>query len=220
MNTNNNGEKFAKIRDIQKEFQRVVDFPVDSISAADRDEMSEKYLFKAIEEIVELRKEFPSVMNPWSRTQREIENLDDIKAEFADVYLFLMNFLNVWKITDDEILDAIMAKQEKNFLHIKTKKMGVLNSEISKVPGAQVQGGTGALNPVEIYVAKTPDRMFEYLHSGKHAEDTTKNYYTTLIKQHDTAEGNEVSEKFWQEFLDRELEILQLHNTNATIINV
>ena len=220
MNTNNNGEKFAAIRAVQKEFQRMVDFPVDSMSAADRDEMSEKYLFKAIEEIVELRKEFPSVMNPWSRTQRQIENLDDIKAEFADVYLFLMNFLNVWKISDDEILDAIMAKQEKNFLHIKTKKMNILNSELGKIPGGNVQPGSGSLLPDTIFIAKTPDDMFEYCQQEKVNEDGNINYYTTLVKQHGITEVDETATAFWQEFLDRELEILKTHNPDVLITYV
>lgn len=211
--------KFKQISDRQKDFQRVVGFPIDSLSARDRDEMSEKYLFKAIEEIVELRKEFPSVMNPWSRTQRQIENLDAIKDELADVMLFLVNFINVWGIDEDALWDALLAKQERNYEHIKNKKMKILNSEMAKMPGNAVQPGAGNINPTSIIIAKNPDEMFNFIQSEGGTENPAF-YYTTLIKQHGVVDLDESGTAFWQEFLDREIEILKIHNENVYIEHV
>lgn len=209
--------KFEQISNNQRNFQRVVGFPIDSISARDRDEMSEKYLFKAIEEIVELRKEFPSVMNPWSRTQRQIENLDAIKDELADVMLFLVNFINVWGITEDELWDSLLAKQQKNYEHIKTKKLKILNSEMSKVPGSEVQPGAGKLSPNAIIVAENPDLLFEYIQKELNGVENPNDYYTTLIKQHNVAFPSDEVKAFWREFLDRELEILAINNNNVVV---
>ena len=95
--------KLLELIEKQREFQRAVGFPVDSILEQDRNEMSEKYTFKLIEEAVEMRREFPSAMNPWSKHQKAAD-LKRVREEYADVVLFLLNIAIVWKFTPDEIL--------------------------------------------------------------------------------------------------------------------
>jgi NTP pyrophosphatase (non-canonical NTP hydrolase) len=213
-------EKFKQISDTQHDFQKLVGFPVDSMTARDRDEMSEKYLFKAIEEIIELRKEFPSVMNPWSRTQRRIEDLHDIKMELADVFLFLINFVNVWGISEDELWDALIEKQQHNYDHIKAKKLKILESEMKKVPGDEVMPGKGNINPTMVYVARNPEHMFSYIQDALSGLENPSHYYTSLVKQDNVEKVDEPVEKFWQEFLDRELDILKINNPDVVITHV
>lgn len=233
--------KFSKIQKRQTEFQRLVGFPIDSITAKDRDEMSEKYLFKAIEEIIELRREFPSVMNPWSRSQKNVENFEDIKMEFADVFLFLVNFLNVWKIDEDEILDAILKKQDMNFTHIKEKKMKILNSEMSKVPEKNIAVGSGNINAKYIFVGQNPGQGIPERYqawSWHDPENETppstsllrtilrKNgideecYFTNVVKvpTENNEEPTSDQRDFWSEFLMSEIGTIRLSNPDAKII--
>lgn len=119
--SNINIDKIKEIVERQREFQKEVGFPIDSVRESDRNEMAEKYLFKAIEEIIELRKEFPSAVNPWSKEQK-VADLTRIREEFSDVLLFLINFMIVWRLSPEEILSQLEINQDMNFDYIKKKK--------------------------------------------------------------------------------------------------
>jgi NTP pyrophosphatase (non-canonical NTP hydrolase) len=121
-------QKVNQIISRQKEFQKAVGFQVDSDKESIRNELSEKYLFKAIEEIVELRKEFPSMMNPWSKSQG-LSDEKRVREELVDVLLFLLNFAIVWRITPTEILEEMKKVQDKNFEKMEEKKAKLFKIE-------------------------------------------------------------------------------------------
>src|SRR5438552_103480 len=111
-----------KIISRQREFQKLADVNLNTIVASEINALSEMYLFKAIEEIIELRKTFPSEINKWSKTQGG-ENRREILSELSDVLLFLTNFCIVRKITPDELLEVMAVVQEMNFIKLKQKKL-------------------------------------------------------------------------------------------------
>src|SRR6478736_1147682 len=94
----------------QREFQALCEVDLGTIVAKDINELSERYLFKAIEEIIELRKTFPSELNQWAKNQG-LEDREEILAEFSDVLLFLINFCLVRKISPNEVLESISQVQ-------------------------------------------------------------------------------------------------------------
>jgi len=209
-------ERFKSIAKKQKEFQRLVKYPVDTILESERNEMSEKYLFKMIEEIVELRKEFPSVANPYSKSQKTAD-LTRVKEELADVILFLVNFINIWKFSIEELVDTIEATQKHNVEKVKMKKMNVINSEILKIPGETKMTGVGSLSPKYIFI------IHHQIYGGDERSELVKGlvgvlknlgimkdtYMTAIVKE--AIPGTEVDENlvtFWWEFLEKELEVL------------
>lgn len=226
-----------QIQEGQKEFQRMVDYPIDSITAKDRNEMAEKYLFKMIEEVVELRKEFPSVMNPWSKSQKN-EDTTRIKEELSDIFLFLINFVNIWRFTEEELLEVLSGVQERNFIHVKKKKMGVVNAEMMKVP-EPVMAGNGHMTPHLVFVGQNPGQGLERSHimelemaepkptsfgllmdilkeEGMHGWS----YYTNLVKVKTEGNDNPSEEltSFWAEFFLKELDVLQYNNPDMKIV--
>ena len=113
--------KIQKIIEDQKAFQRLIGYPVDSKIETDKHEMAEKHLFKMIEECIEVRKEFPSVMNPWAKIQKK-PDLNRIKEEMADVFLFFVNILSIWEFGYDDFLDKVIETQDNNFIKLKEKQ--------------------------------------------------------------------------------------------------
>jgi uncharacterized protein YabN with tetrapyrrole methylase and pyrophosphatase domain len=101
----------------QKEFQKLckIDLEVEPYH------LSEGYLFKAIEEITELRKTFPSSFNKYEKVEK-IVNRQRTLEEFCDVILFLMNFALVWKFTQEEVLEALKYVQRNNFHKLQKKE--------------------------------------------------------------------------------------------------
>lgn len=219
----------------QIEFQKNVGFPIESILESDRNELSEKYIFKAIEELIEVRKEFPSVMNPWSKNQKNADR-EKILNEFSDVLLFLINFSIVWKIKPEEILESIEKTQSFNFSKMKERKMKNLNDDILKIPGYKCGIGYGNINPKYIFVGQNPGNALPYHgcevfskeeNSGKILLPGLKNlnmwndsYITNLVKN--TTESNlEPSDTlvtYWIEYFNKELEILKINNEKIRII--
>src|SRR5436190_12182530 len=124
-------KRLEEILKKQVAFQKLVGFPIDTNVESVRNELAEKYLFKMIEEAVELRREFPSVMNPWSKHQKAAD-LTRIKEEFSDVVLFLMNFMLTFKMDPTEVLEQLEATQANNFKKIKARTMDGLNQDILK----------------------------------------------------------------------------------------
>lgn len=228
-----------RIRQTQLEFQRAMGFPVDTISAKERNEVAEKYLFKLIEEVVELRKEFPSVMNPWSKTQKD-EDLTRIKEELSDVILFILNFINIWRFSTDEVVEAIEQVQIGNFLHLKKKKLAILESEMQKVPDEAVMLGNGNITPRFVFVGQNPGQglaksckmeisngldghtAFDILFRNMSEEVRRASYFTNLVKVKtvgNTEPDMHITD-FWFEFLYSELEILRYNNPGITVISL
>jgi uracil-DNA glycosylase family 4 len=221
----------------QKEFQLEVGFPILSQREADRNSMSEKYIFKAIEELIELRKEFPSSMNPWSKNQKSAD-IQRIHEEFSDVLLFLMNFMIVWKITPEEVLSQLKETQENNFQRMKKKKMTQLNSEILAVPGYTSGIGQGNLSPKYVFIGQNPGRSITHGYEfWSNKEDGSSKvllpileklgilkdcYFTNVVKSL-TPENSIPDEKtvqFWKEYLDKEISILITSNYGMEIISM
>lgn len=230
-------EQLDKIRETQMEFQRATGFPVDTIVAKERNEIAEKYLFKMIEEVIELRKEFPSVMNPWSKTQKD-EDVTRIKEELSDVWLFLINFMNIWKFSNKEVFDMIQKIQDANFAHLKNKKLQILDSEMQKVPDEAVMTGNGNMTPRYVFVGQNPGQgltksckmniaqnpdgntSFDLLFRVMGEDRMMDSYFTNLVKVK-TPENSEPDDNlvdFWFEFLQKEIEILRYNNPDMKIV--
>lgn len=220
----------------QKEFQRILGWPIDSILENDRNELSERYIFKLIEEAVELRREFPSVINPWSKHQKAAD-LTRVKEELTDVILFLVNILAVWRFSPDEMSEMIEKVQDNNFKKIKERKMEMLNSDILKIPNRISGIGNGSLSPKFVFVGQNPSKsitqgykflsnpedgsskvLFPVLEDlGIKLEDC---YFTNLVKC--TTPNNEKPDKeltdFYLEFYEKELDILRINNPGMNVV--
>lgn len=123
MNRTENIALKTRINDIvllQKIFQKLAGLPIESDTFEDKATLSEVYIFKAIEELVELRKTIPSTMNKWAKNQPEMSR-QRMKEELSDVILFLVNFTIVWDLTISEILDAVSKVQTVNFQKLNDK---------------------------------------------------------------------------------------------------
>ena len=228
-------EQFKKIVSGQREFQKMVDFPVDTICEKERNEISEKYIFKMIEEAVELRKEFPSVVNPWSKSQKEAD-LTRVKEELSDVLLFLINFINVWKFTPEEILETLERVQATNFEKVKSKKLSKLNDEILKIPGYTTGIGQGNVTPKYVFIGMNPSEGIEHGYKAwSSSEDGSSkillpiledlgilkdSYFTNVVKS-TTVENEKPSmslSDFWFSYLTEELKVLRFNNPDMKII--
>lgn len=210
----------------QYSFQKFIDFPVDSNLEDDRNEMSEKFVFKLIEESIELRKEFPSMMNPWSKSQKQ-PDLIRIKEELSDVFLFFINFLMVWKIDFGDFTNFVKTIQDRNFQKIKEKKMKSLNDKILSIPGYTSGIGSGCLSPKYIFVGQNPgNRISHGYQFWSNPEDGSskillpildklgirnQSYFTNIVKSTtvDNIEPTSDEILFWQTFLDEEMAILK-----------
>lgn len=219
----------------QVEFQEMVGFPSDSILESVRNELSEKFIFKLIEEAVELRKEFPSVVNPWSKSQKTAD-LTRVKEELSDVILFLVNIINVWKFTPEELAETIQSVQRNNFRRVKEKKMNLLNSDILKIPGRVSGIGQGSLTPKYIFIGQNPgkgivqgykfwsdpkDGSSRYLLRTLEKLGILKDcYFTNVVKctTPDNGEPTNEMRSFYNDFLFEELNILSYDNPGAKVI--
>jgi hypothetical protein len=100
----------------QKVFQRRVGVPIDD--KAQENFLAEMFLFKAIEEIIELRKEFPSGFNPKSKTMNYSSD-SRLYEELSDVVLFLVNFMLVKNLSIQKLSQTVCKVQENNFKKLK-----------------------------------------------------------------------------------------------------
>lgn len=209
----------------QRDFQKMVGFPIDTNVESVRNEVAEKYIFKMIEEAVELRREFPSVMNPWSKHQKPAD-MQRIKEEFCDVLLFLMNFMIAFKLSPDEVLEEIHKVQHHNFEKIKGQMMDQLNQDITKVQNHVSGIGSGSLTPKVVFIGQNPkegltkgEKFTFVLPPGEYSDVV---YVTNIVKS-TTPQNVEPSEEltaFWKEFLKRELDILRANNPDMKIITI
>lgn len=97
----------------QKEFQRLMQLPIDSEDPETKNRLAEIYLFKLIEEVVELRKTQPSGLVIHKKTPKI--DRSEMLAETADVAMFLIDFMIVREITVFELMMKIKEKQSVNF---------------------------------------------------------------------------------------------------------
>ena len=229
--------QLQKIKERQIEFQRLVGFPIDSKLETDRNELSEKYVFKLIEEAIELRKEFPSIMNPWSKKNKPAD-LSRIKEEMSDVLLFFINLLITWRIDFEDLLKVAQGVQDVNFYKVKEKKLAMLNQRILDIPGYTSGIGQGSLNPKYVFLGMNPGKSIEHGYKvWSNSEDGSSKillpvleklgilddcYFTNIVKS-TTTDNREPSKElldFWVPFFLEELFILEADNPGVKIITM
>lgn len=107
-------QELIDIFEIQRELQRIHGFPIDSLYQGDRDRIAEIYIYKAMEELIELRKTQPSSLIPMSKVQPVI-NRDEMIKELVDVFLYLANFMLARKISIEEFYETLKKVQANNY---------------------------------------------------------------------------------------------------------
>lgn len=117
------GDSFEKvllhIMNIQTVFQCMMG--VDIADPKQIDTLSESYLFKAVEEIVELRRTTPAAILPYWKSQIKTIDREAMLKELADVLLYLSNFMLVREVTPPEILEAIRQVQIGNIRTLQSR---------------------------------------------------------------------------------------------------
>lgn len=221
----------------QKEFERLVGVPIDTILEKERNQMSEMFIYKMIEELIEARREFPSVLNEWSKSNKEAVPVR-VKEELSDSFLFLTNLLLAWHIPWEDFILQVRKTQENNFLKIKEKKMKSLNEEILNIPGYVSCVGSGNLNPKYIFVGLNPGK--DITHGYKAWSDPEsgsskvllpildelhireESYLTNLVKCTTPENGDPADDlaEFWKPVLNNEIDILEINNPGAKIISM
>ena len=228
-------ERIKTLLQNQIEFQKLVGLPIDTVVESERDRLAEIYIFKMIEESVELRREFPSTMNAWSKTNKPA-NMDRIKEEFSDVMFFLINFMLTFKLTPEEMLEQLELVQSNNFKKIKSKMMKSLNEDILKVQNYTSGIGQGNLSPKYIFIGQNPGENIAQGYEFWSDENDGSSkillpildklgirdqcYFTNIVKSTTTGNSEPSAEltQFWKEFLQKEIQILQANNPDVKII--
>lgn len=233
----NYSEKLKNLRDRQADFQRMVGAPIDSKLEKDRNQLSETYVFKGMEEMVELRKTFPSALNPDEKNRATVEK-ETVLFEFCDVIHFLINLSIVWKFSFEEILESLEKVQDNNYAKIKAKKMAQLTDLILRQPNYKTGIGYGNLSPKYIFIGQNPGNSLPYHGYPTWSEPTVGSakillpileelgikiedcYFTNVVKS--VTEKNEIPSKgltsFWLEFLNKEIELLTYGNSLFKVI--
>jgi uracil-DNA glycosylase family 4 len=221
-------ERLKTIMRLQAEFQTAVDINIDSKVETERNKMAETFLFKAIEECVELRKTFPSALNPWAKSQPEKVVREDMLGELSDTLLFLINFMLVFRLQPEEILETMRWKQHINFTKVKERLLAQLNELQLRVPDEKVGIGDGNIFPRYIFVGQNPGQAiphkgYRFFSEAKGAAavllkilDKHKMreqcYFTNLVKvvtPHNAPPDKPLIE-YWYQHLKSELRILNL----------
>ena len=175
-----------------------------------------------IEEVIELKKEFPSVINKLSKDQRNA-NIQRVREELSDVILFLVNFILVWKFSTAEIVDMVERVQENNFKHVKNLLLAKLNKEILDVPAYTSCIGHGNSNPKYVFVGMNPSSTITHGYKAwSNREDGSSSVlllalenlgiledcYLTNVVKNTTDKNSEPSQNdvdFWKEYYEKEL---------------
>lgn len=221
----------------QHNFQKFLGWPIDSNLEEDRNRLFEIFIFKLIEEAIELRKETPSVMNPWSKKQKEA-NHERIKEEMSDVFLFFLNLMITWKLPLEEFIETVHKVQANNVLRIKEKKMKMLNERILNIPGYTSGIGQGNLSPKYVFVGINPAEGIEHGYKvWSNPEDGSSKillpilkdmgileqcYFTNLVKcvTEKNREPLEEEVRYWSTPFDDEIDILKNENRGVKIITM
>lgn len=117
--------RLTVIKQTQYAFQKRMGIDMTDPDVLSSYRLGESYLMKTIEEIVELRKCFPSGFNRWEKNppRPDFDEMHKrIREEFADVALFLVNFTLVFGITLEEVLDTVEEVQEVNIKKLQEKQ--------------------------------------------------------------------------------------------------
>lgn len=219
----------------QLAFEKVIGVPIETLLETERNQMSEIFIFKMIEEAIEARKEFPSVMNKWSKSQKNAD-ISRVQEELSDVFVFFLNLLLVWHIDWDDFLDIVRCTQQNNFTKIKEKKLKMYNEELLNIPGYTTGIGQGNVNPKYVFVGQNPGK--DIAHGYKVWSDPTSGsskvllpllqeqqilencYFTNLVKctTDDNREPTEGEADFWMPHLIDELVILSINNKDLKVI--
>lgn len=221
----------------QIEFEEAIGVPIHTILEKERNQLSEVFIFKLIEEAIETRREFPSAMNEWSKSQTAAD-VTRVQEELSDVFIFFLNVLLTWRIDWSDFLQQVRDTQYKNFTKIKERKMKMFNEEIMGIPGYTVGIGSGSINPKYIFIGQNPGknithgyRVWSDPESGSSKillplldEQQVRDqcYFTNLVKctTLDNAEPTEEQSQFWRPRLIEEVAILTINNPGVTIISM
>jgi hypothetical protein len=104
----------------QLEFQKLAEIPILSEDLAVKLHLTEGFILKAIEELIELRKTMPSAFNKYAKVQPTV-NMERTRDELIDVILFIVNIALVWGFTLEELVSGISYIQANNFAKIRDK---------------------------------------------------------------------------------------------------
>lgn len=226
----------------QSEFQDLVGVKIDNLSSVERATLSEKYLFKAIEEIIELRKTFPSGFFLEKNTPTFDRNA--LLREFVDAQLFLTNFGILWQISDEELSNTIDWVQNNNFTKMKKKAIDTYNSNILSMEQPitfdvgcdwKIGIGRGAINPKFFIVAQNAAQTIQHgeeVFKLEYKNDRVSGnlllqgldklgildqcYFTNAVK-HATPKNRAPTKpecRFWNSYLSEEYGILLANNEN------
>lgn len=111
--------------DFQKAFQfKVSDTDVTELDFSARLALAEGFVFKAIEECVELRKTFPSSLNKVEKHPGQCDKAE-VKRELSDVFIFLINFMLVMHISPEDLLETLVEVQLNNLAKLEAKQKNV-----------------------------------------------------------------------------------------------
>jgi NTP pyrophosphatase (non-canonical NTP hydrolase) len=193
----------------QREFQKQAGLKIDTIVESERNQLGEMYLFKAIEEVIELRREFPSTLNKWSKNQK-LADRTNILNELSDVMLFLMNFCLVWRITPEELTKNIEQVQCWNIGRLAEKQMRMLNQELLSIPTKTTSVGRGSVNTRIVVIEDWPGHT-HFLSANTYPHV----YFTSLIKDLDKTHHEQCDIDFWAPYLKREIQILDFCSPRA-----
>lgn len=218
-------EEISLLQSKQKSFQKFVGAEIDSNVEEERLRLIEIYIYKLIEEGIELRKEFPSMLNIWSKQQKYYE-LPKVKGEMCDILLFFINICCALDIPFEDMIRHCTQIQANNFAVLKRKKMKILNDEILRIPALTCGIGQGNLDPTYVVIGQNPGQTIQ---SGyefwKNENDGSSQillpaisnlglkdqcYFTNVVKSTtpDNQQPTPVMTAFWIPFLNKELEIL------------
>lgn len=99
-----------KLLETQKELQRQFDYPIDDESVSVKADLLKDYSIASLDEIHESMREFS--WKNWAKD--EFINRDSYISELADEMLFLINRLVVVDCKEEEFIETIYKKIDKN----------------------------------------------------------------------------------------------------------
>lgn len=113
-------DQIYKIIEAQGEFQKLCGIDFDNIGDKERYAVAEVYVFKAIEELIELRKTFPSTMNSYAKNQI-LAGRKETVSELVDTFFFLINFSLAMGIDTTTLVNTMNEVQTNNFAKLRSK---------------------------------------------------------------------------------------------------
>lgn len=117
-----NSKTINDLFEFQKQFQiKAMGVDVTELDAKKRLALAEGFVFKAIEECVELRKTFPSSFNKVEKHPGQCDE-NEINRELADVFIFLINFMLVMNISSETLLKTLIEVQLVNLTKLEAKQ--------------------------------------------------------------------------------------------------